>query len=365
MRRVPARLFGPGLAAGGEAVELELSDGALAVPGRPELAVALSQVSLTLAGFGLDEWQLAWLAGDARYAAHLADKASLQRLAARPPAGLLAQVAAVGRAGRQRQRRAMTVWGVLGLAVLLPFLLLGLFVWQSARIAGWLADRIPIEQERQLGELVFAREKPALKLIGRGPAAQAVSEIGARLTQGSAYRYRFYLAQSPEVNAYAVPGGTVVVYTGLLARADSAEELAGVLAHEVQHVERRHSLKALVHGLGLSALASLALGDASGGVAAGMAQQLAGLSFSREQESDADLHGLDALRRAGIAPQGMLRFYRKLASSQGGATPAMLSTHPTSDARFAALEAELGKKGGWPARPLPYDWGTIKASLKP
>ena len=60
MQRVPARLFGPGLAAGGEAVELELSDSALAVLGRPGLAVALSQVTLTLAGFGLDEWQLAW-----------------------------------------------------------------------------------------------------------------------------------------------------------------------------------------------------------------------------------------------------------------------------------------------------------------
>ena len=69
-----------------------------------------------------------------------------------------------------------------------------------------------------------------------------VNEIGAKLTQGSVYRYQFHVAVDKSVNAYAMPGGYIVVHTGLLALADNADEVAGVLAHEVSHVEKRHKI---------------------------------------------------------------------------------------------------------------------------
>jgi predicted Zn-dependent protease len=170
------------------------------------------------------------------------------------------------------------------------------------------------------------------------------------------------VAIDPRLNAFAVPGGHVVVYTGLLLAADSAEEVAGVLAHEVQHVEMRHALKNLLHNLGWRALLALALGDFSGGVWTGMAEHLGQLGYSRDLEHQADLGGLAALRRAGIAPEGIASFFAKL-SRQGGGQIDLLSTHPASSARMQALQRAMAAQGAYTASPLPYDWRALQASL--
>jgi predicted Zn-dependent protease len=268
--------------------------------------------------------------------------------------------------GRQRIRRTRlhVVFALLASIVMLPLILLGAFWAQADRIAGWAASHISLEQEVQLGELAFAQMRPSLKMLDTGQGPAIVQAIGTRLTAGSAYRYQWHVAADPQVNAFALPGGHVVVFTGLLQRADSAEEVAGVLAHEVQHVELRHSLKNLLHGLGWRALLAVALGDLSGGVWAGMAEQLGSLSYSRDLERQADLGGLAALRRAGIAPQGMASFFAKLAQ-QDGAQIELLSTHPASEDRLQALQAVIRAQGSYAASPLPYDWAALRRSLPP
>jgi predicted Zn-dependent protease len=158
-----------------------------------------------------------------------------------------------------------------------------------------------------------------------------------------------------------VPGGYVVVNTGLIRAADSAEEVAGVLAHEVQHVERRHTLKNMLHSLGFHALMALALGDISGTALGNVATTLSELKFGRDLESEADTLGLKALKKAGIAPQGMVSFFAKLAKQEkDAAPPALLSTHPASDERMQALNKLVQEQGTWPSTPLPYDWVSIK-----
>jgi Zn-dependent protease with chaperone function len=136
-------------------------------------------------------------------------------------------------------------------------------VWEHERIATWAVSHVPVSQERKLGEAVFAQTKAKLKLVD-GPPAALVKELGARLTKGSAYTYEFYVADDSTVNAFAMPGGFVVMHTGLLALADSAEEVAGVLAHEIQHVEKRHSLKAIAKNAGLMVTISMVFGDLGG-----------------------------------------------------------------------------------------------------
>jgi predicted Zn-dependent protease len=125
------------------------------------------------------------------------------------------------------------------------------------------------------------------------------------------------------------------------------EELAGVLAHEVQHVEQRHSLRSLVRSLGVRGAWAALSGDLGGTLAGQAALQLTSLRFSRDAERDADIAGFDALVRLGIDPQGMADFFGTLSSSRTGAPPAWLSTHPASEARqdkLRQMRAALGAR---------------------
>ena len=189
-----------------------------------------------------------------------------------------------------------------------------------------------------------------------------VRELGARLTQGSAYQYEFYVANDASVNAFAMPGGFVVMNTGLLALADNAEQVAGVLAHEIQHVEKRHTLNGMVKSAGLMATISLVFGDLNG--AAALGSDLIRLKFSRQHEADADAEGLKALVVSGISPTGMRDFFQKM-SEKETLDLGWFSSHPVSNDRFASLDAAI--KALLPTavvvKPLPYDYAAIKAVL--
>lgn len=358
-----SRLHGPELPPDGAPAAIELSDHALNVRCEDfQKRVSLEKVHLSLGGFNGDQWQFSWGPHGDTWVVFLQDVSVQRRMLEAPPAGLAREIAAL--VPSRRKHRIGTGIAAIVFAVLVggPALLLGLFWWQSERIAEAVVDRIPVEAEQKLGALVFADIRTKLKLVAEGGATGAVRGIGERITRGSGYRYQWYVADDPRINAFAIPGGYVVVNSGLLLAADTAEELAGVLAHEVQHVERRHSLRALVYKLGFTALLSLALGHYSGAVVDKLAGMLGVLQFSRAQESDADLRGMAALDGAGIDPRGMLVFFQKMAR-RGDANIPLLSTHPASEERAKTLQRILQQSAGSRAQPLPYDWNTIKASL--
>ncbi|HPY42518.1 MAG TPA: M48 family metallopeptidase, partial [Thiolinea sp.] len=264
----------------------------------------------------------------------------------------------------KRKRRSNFGLGLVILYVLLPFLLLMVLLWKSHQISAWVASYISLEQEQKLGSMSFAEETSDLKLRQTGYDYEVLKSIGERLTQGSAYHYQWYIAEDEEVNAFALPGGYVVANTGLFKSADSAEEVAGVLAHEVQHVEQRHTLENLVYNLGWQASVALLMGDVSSLVVTQAAAQLGDLKFSRELESEADLKGLESLHKAGIAPEGLITFFDKLAKEEedSGSIPIFLSTHPASDKRRNTLEEVVKKQGSWTTTPLNYDWKAVQAA---
>jgi predicted Zn-dependent protease len=194
-----------------------------------------------------------------------------------------------------------------------------------------------------------------------------VADIGARLTKGSRYQYRWYVSDEREINAYALPGGIVVVNAGLIENADSAEELAGVLAHEVQHVEYRHTLQQMIHTAGWAAVLAVALGDVSA-ITAIVLHQLGNLRNSRQLESQADAEGMKALARAGIPLEGMPSLFRKLQAEQekkGGDGVALMSSHPATAERIADLE-QLGRTLKCDCPPLAatmgIDWSAVQAA---
>jgi predicted Zn-dependent protease len=202
-----------------------------------------------------------------------------------------------------------------------------------------------------------------MKILGQGPAITAIESIGARLTRESRYHYRWYAAQSSELNAFALPGGIVVVTTGLIKATNLPEELAGVIAHEVAHAEKRHGLQSLVKSMGLSVAFRIILGQFDPNSRA-VAQHFTELKFSRDAEREADREGLRLLLRARIAPEGMVRIFEKLEQQSVLTTnvpPTFLSSHPALPERLEWLRAEL-RKPHEPSIPLNMDYAALRAA---
>ncbi len=335
---IKALIFGPGLPACGVWGTLEVRITGVAVTaGEHTRRAALDQLQVREVGFGKPGIELAWQEGHNVWAAHVLDPAAAAQLLALPYIANLPQTQAL----RSKQRkgtagRAMG-WSMLGLIVLAPLLLLALFFSQAERIAGWVADQIPVEEETRLGRASFESMKGSLKLQDSGPAFEAVQNIGKQLTQGSKYTYEFHVVQDDTLNAFAMPGGIIVVHTGLIKATRRPEELAGVLAHEVQHVEQRHSLEGMVKNIGLRAVWALATGDLGGTLAGEAAVQLTSMKFSRDAETEADDKGFDVLVKQGIDPSGMPEFFKTMSEQAADAPAAFLSTHPLSEDRQKKL----------------------------
>jgi beta-barrel assembly-enhancing protease len=359
----PARLYGGDSPPTGEDAQVEISGSELRVrAAEKSLSSSLTAVRVREVGTGHLGLEFAWGADEGIRAVQIFDPAALNAIRSSGDLQALAQMAAFHASRRRRNTARVLGWTALVVFLLLPVLLILVFLWQADRIARAAAERISIEQEMSFGEQAFASMQGTLKLQNSGPAFDAVTDIGTRLTEGSKYRYRFHVAENDAINAFAIPGGIVVVHTGLIKATRRPEELAGVLAHEVQHVEQRHSLQALVKDLGLRGLWLLVTGDIGSGLVGQAALELTSLSFSRDAEAQADAKGFDELIEAGIDPSGMADFFTIMAKQQGAATPpAFLSTHPASTAREAALRAREEKSRGQDFAPLaPGAWPPVR-----
>jgi predicted Zn-dependent protease len=177
-----------------------------------------------------------------------------------------------------------------------------------------------------------------------------VARIGGRLAAhavGERYPYSFSVADYREINAFALPGGPVWVHRGAIQAAGSESQLAGILAHEIAHISRRHAAQQLsnvmVTNLGLSLFGAL-LGNAGGAAAANIAARYvasgAFLKFSRDDEEEADRVGVSIMKRAGWDPHGMIDLMETI-RAQGKRDPGSLETffsnHPSPRDRLELL----------------------------
>jgi Zn-dependent protease with chaperone function len=349
-----ARLFGGESPTTGEDAQIAIVDAHMEVRTAthvhtPLLAdLRLREVGAVQAGL-----EFAWESEAGIRAVQVFDAAALNTLRTNAAFQASPQMAGLAAARRRGAVGRGLGWTALAVFLSLPILLLLVFLWQADRIARAVAEHIPIEQETKIGEQAFAAMRGTLSLQDSGPAYDAVQALGSRLAPAGKYRYRFHVANDPAVNAFAMPGGIIVVHTGLIASTRRPEELAGVLAHEVQHVEQRHSLQALVKNLGLRGLWMMVTGDISSGTIGQAALELTSLSFSRDAEEQVDAAGFDALVAAGIDPRGMADFFAVMANLEGTATPpSFLSTHPASGDREATLRARESEIAGRIFEPL-------------
>lgn len=357
------RMFAPGLDGVGVPATAHWQHGSLQVDAVGRTWASGAQATVQSGGFNAAQLALVWLdlEGECRF--YVDAGAPRAAFAAGVPAHLGPQHRAAGRASARVERRFRLWWAALGLLALVPVLVVALLLTRVDSAVGWLVTYIPHEQEVKLGDLVLAQTRARMRVIESGPAVDAVRLIGERLTTGSAYSYRWLVVDQPELNAFAAPGGVVVVYSGLLQAAKTPEEAAGVIAHEVAHAELRHGLQGMVKTLGVRAGAAVLLGDWSGAALGQAMTSLLEMKFSREAEAAADTEGLRRLVAARINPAGMADFMDTLArQSPGAAVPELLSTHPASEDRAARLrEAARAHPGPWTA--LPVDWPALQKRL--
>jgi len=218
------------------------------------------------------------------------------------------------------------------------------------------SSAVTLQEERELGEQVLREVQRRWQFV-QDPAVNGyVNRIGKRILQSldpQPFEYRFFVLNTQDVNAFAVPGGYVFINSGLILLVENEDELASVICHEIGHIVARHIAKRSEQGqkISLATLGALLAAILVGGPAAGAittttlaASQTALLKYSREDEEEADYLGLKFMMRAQYDIKcmiTMLKKFRRITGPASGDPPAYLLTHPAVEERTAELEIQM------------------------
>lgn len=244
------------------------------------------------------------------------------------------------RSPRTQRGAAAGAWGWRKVALLIggsTAMIAVLYFVVLPAMAGVMANRVSVDFERDLGDGVIGQLLAGETVCDDPALTRSVGEIVARLRGGlpdDRYDFRVTIVDDTLVNALAVPGGAMVIFRGLLRNSASPEELAGVLAHEMQHVQLRHGTRAIMRQLPL-------LMGGGGSDAAAVLGVLGALSYARADEEEADAEGMRLVMAAQIDPRGMISFFDTLERITGSSSGMLtyLSTHPATAERRATLSA--------------------------
>jgi len=270
----------------------------------------------------------------------------------------------------------------MGIFVVMPFSTAFSETLQLPDFGDSSSRTISKSEEVKLGKLIIRQLHREMNFIDDADITGYVSDLGYQLVshlEEKNNQYQFFVVQNNTINAFALPGGFIVVHSGLITKTDSESEMAAVLAHEISHVSQNHIAQAMArsHVTGLMNIAGVLLAVIAGSqnpeigqaalystIAAGAQDQL---DYSRVNEKEADRVGIDLLYHSGYDPNSMSKFFNKLLQESrtfGMEVPEFLRTHPVTESRIADARnrAEQFKVNKIRATRLPYF--LIKAKLK-
>lgn len=256
---------------------------------------------------------------------------------------------ALGNVWTQPHKRPLR-YGLMILALIaLPPFIFAVWVYAIPGMTNAVADRIPTQWEEKLGQNYFQTlfkeplKEPDPKM------KEPLDAIAKRLLTAvpdQPYNFRIYVHPSKMVNALALPGGTIVVFQGLINATETPEELAGVLAHEFQHVLKRHSTRSLVRSEAINLFGLIISGNSdsitnvilqAGGI-------LEHLRYSRTLESQADAEGMKMVLATRVDPRGMIRVFEKLEEEQHRQLESLQKDKKPADSTEKKPAEESGKK---------------------
>jgi beta-barrel assembly-enhancing protease len=239
------------------------------------------------------------------------------------------------RAERWRKSRIWTLAAAAAIALIAAMYAAG---WSPAQ---YIARVLPQSWREKLGDEAAQSMTEGHKMCVAPAGVAALAKLTERLSTaaGATVPFKVYVYDWPLINAFAVPGGQVVMTRGLLEKAGSPDEAAGVLAHEIGHGIELHPETGIIRAVGLAAAVELMLGG-TGGALANIGLTLAQLGYTRVAEHEADLQAIRLLKNAGISNKGLGDFFRRVEKIEGEDTAStslhpldLLRTHPPTKER--------------------------------
>ena len=221
------------------------------------------------------------------------------------------------------------------LALFILLCLIGTYIYLVPQIAEKAAALIPTSFDDYLGDTFMQGGYLDFHQVDSEKTA-ILNEFADQLTFNNTHELHFTVIESDVVNAFALPDGNIIVYTGILDQMENSSELAGLLGHEVSHVNNRHSVKTLCRDLAGSLLVSVFLSDVNGitSIIANNAHNLHSLSYSRRFEQEADEQGTALLMQNQVDPYCMVQLFSRLETEEDHLIPEFISTHPLTQDRI-------------------------------
>ncbi|MBY0563791.1 MAG: M48 family metallopeptidase [Hyphomonadaceae bacterium] len=233
-----------------------------------------------------------------------------------------------------------------------------------------IADIIPPRYREQIADISWSQVEALTEFCDDSDeASRVLNDLAYRMMTAANVEGRddiwVIIVDAPIPNAFALPDNSIVVTDDLIALADHPDELTGVIAHEIAHIERNHVLKNIIRSVGAGIFFDIVFGGAGAGQAVAIASvNLASLSYSRDDETDADMRGLEYLDAAGIDTGGLARLFDRLAEQYEGEEasdfPSLFSTHPATSAR-AEVARQRSRAGLAPSMNA-ADWRIVQSS---
>lgn len=252
---------------------------------------------------------------------------------------------------------------------------MAVYFWAIPQSVEFVAEKVPPSVEDRMGRSFVKGLTDVVPQCQSPELTDSAEKILARLKAAAPenpYDFRIYILDDPMVNAFASPGGHIVLFSGLIESTETPEELAGIMAHEMQHIIKRHSTQGLIQNLSTGLLLVAAFGDFGG--LSNAAGTLGSLNYGRELEDEADRLGTELLVRSGTDPQGFIAFFDRLwececkKKKEAGTADRVLSylsTHPSTGDRIEKIKKHLEKtprtKTIEPVLPE-VDWKKVKYS---
>jgi len=269
-----------------------------------------------------------------------------------------------------------TLKGVVITLAIVGIFIAGLYLAKDKMVEK-IADQVPASWEKSAGDKLFTTLSLQYKFIKNDSLEKEFLKVAQPLLkqiEKDGFKVDLFFVQDSSINAFALPGGKVIIQTGLIENAKSWEEVMGVLSHELSHVTRRHHIRGIINNLGIFTILSAAFGDVSAlaGTVINTGGELASLSNSRDFENEADETGLNYLIQAKINPIGLITFFETLSKEEKAneikseidetIDLSFLSTHPNTKDRIAILKNKI-KSYKMVYLKLPNNFNEFKSKL--